>query len=103
MIVNDKRPICDVCRAINDKQERMDWLLTIQPVISQSGGDNATEIYLCNKHHRLLMKTFDSIIEEKKGNKKKEEIETETTLRRDDIIEMYYKLPPYPPINNIKT
>lgn len=66
MIVNDRRPICDICKVIGASQDRMDWLLTIQPAISQSGGDNATEIYLCNKHHRLLMKTFDEIIEKKK-------------------------------------
>jgi hypothetical protein len=72
-IVNDRRPVCDICNNIdieNSSIQKADIVLSIRPIISQSGGDNISEIYLCNRHQRLLLKTFDNVIESKKDKKR---------------------------------
>jgi hypothetical protein len=73
IIVNDRRAMCDACMLLFDEGlyrdsnvNRADWVMTTQPVISQFAGDGSTEMYLCNRHRRLLMKAFDAMIESSK-------------------------------------
>ena len=65
-IINDDRPDCDICintgKACNGGG-KADYSITIEPIIKQIAKGTGTIVYLCAKHHRLMMKTIDNMID----------------------------------------
>lgn len=72
-------PKCQICRRKGSSPGFLGWLfrrggkekdvrsasviITAKPMISQWRKGKGKEIYLCNKHYRMLLKAFDEAID----------------------------------------